>query len=266
LEYLNVEVVTREEEDVLRKILFDVYVGLPDGNRVIMEMQKAPHKDLDLRMIKYLIRGIESSGGISHVLVALMNFKFSEILGTSTEGVVVKIHEVIKRGALVTLELGRFDKSLEELETGLDCWLFLFKNITKLKSVPEVFRGTIFEKIMEMSRIKTLPKEQKEDWKKELDNNKYVQEAIEINREQGYAEGVADKEMAVEKAKAQAIAEAAEAAIIAYQKGNVEGLQKGIQKGELKQLKSIIAKMKSKGMSDEEIKAILDLKELPELE
>jgi hypothetical protein len=258
LEYLNVEVVTREEVDSIRKILFDVYVKLPDGNRVIIEMQKAPHKDLDIRMLKYLVRGIESSGGISHVLVALMNFKFSGILGTFAEGAVVKVHKVVKKGIFVTVELGRFDKSLEELETGLDCWLFLFKNITKLKSVPEEFRGTIFEKIMEMSRIKSLPKEQKEDWKKELDNNKYVQEAIEINREQGYAEGVADKEKAVEKAKAEAIAEAAEAAINAYQKGNEEG--------ELKQLKSNITKMKSKGMSDEEIKDILDLEDLPDLD
>jgi ABC-type lipoprotein release transport system permease subunit len=137
--------------------------------------------------------------------------------------------------------------------------MFLFKNITKMKSVPEVFRRTIFEKVMEMSRIKTLPKEQKEDWKKELDNNRYVQEAIEINREQGYAEGVADKEKAVEKAVEQAKAEAiAEAAINAYQKGNEEG--------ELKQLKSNIIKMKSKGMSGEEIKDILDLEELPPLD
>jgi hypothetical protein len=279
LEYLNVEVVTREEVDSIRKILFDVYVKLPDGNRVIMEMQKAPHKDLDLRMIKYLIRGIESSGGISHVLVALMNFKFSEILGTSTEGAVVKVHEVVKKGVFVTVELGRFDKCLEELETGLDCWLFLFKNITKLKSVPEVFRGTIFEKIMEMSRIKTLPKEQKEDWKKELDNNKYVQEGIQILAEQAaveMAEKMAEKmaiemaekmaiEMAkqmVEKVKAEVKAEAAEATINAYKKGEEDGAQKG----ELMQLKLNIAKMRSKGMSEAEIKAILDLEELPELE
>ena len=103
--------------------------------------------------------------------------------------------------------------------------------------LPEVFRGTIFEKIMEMSRIKTLPKEQKEDWKKELDNNRYVQEAIEINREQAFAEGVAEKE---------------EAAINAY------------QRGKLSQLKANIASMKSKGMTEEEIKSIFDLEELPE--
>ena len=138
--------------------------------------------------------------------------------------------------------------------------LFLFKNITQLKLVPEVFRGTIFEIIMEMSRIKALPKEQKEDWKKELDSNRYVQEAIEINREQAFAEGLSE-----------GVAEKEEAAINAYQKGKEEGvkkgiqegIQKGIQEGALNQLKANIASMKSKGMTEEEIKSILNLKELP---
>jgi hypothetical protein len=292
LEYLNVELVTREEEDAIRKILYDVYVKLPGGKRLILEMQKAPHKGLDRRMMKYLIRGIESSKGISHVMIALMNFKFSCFWGTSKEDSVVKKYRVFEDGVLVTLELGSFDKSLEELETGLDQWLFLFKNITQLKSVPEVFRGTIFEKIMEMSRIKTLPKEQKEDWKKELDNNRYVQEGIQILAKQAAAEAVEKAvekaveqavEQAVEKAKAEAKAEAAEeainayrkgkeegvagkeeAAINAFQRGKEEGVQKGIQEGALNQLKANIASMKSKGMTEEEIKAIFDLEELPE--
>jgi hypothetical protein len=93
---------------------------------------------------------------------------------------------------------------------------------------------------MEMSRIKALPKEQKEDWKKELDNNKYVQDAIEINREQAFAEGVAE-----------GMAGKEEAAINAY------------QKGKLSQLKANIASMKSKGMTEEEIKSIFDLEDIP---
>jgi membrane-bound ClpP family serine protease len=96
---------------------------------------------------------------------------------------------------------------------------------------------------MEMSRIKSLPKEEKEDWKKELDNNRYVQEAIEINREQAFAEGVLE-----------GVAEKEESAINAY------------QRGKLSQLKANIASMKSKGMTEEEIKSIFDLEELPDLD
>ena len=274
LVYHNVELITREEEDSIRKILFDVYVALPDGNRVIIEMQKAPHKGLDLRMLKYLIRGIESSGGVSHILIALMNFKFSGFWGTSVEGSVVKFYR-FDEGAIVTVELGAFDKPLEELETRLDRWLFLFKNITKLKSVPEVFRGTIFEKMMDMSRIKTLPKEQSEDWKKELDNNRYVQEGIQILAKQAAVEmaskmasemaaEMAAKKVAdaVERVKAEAKAEAIEKEIMAYQKGEQEGMQEGA----FNQLKATIAKMKSKGMTEEQIKYLLDLDELPTID
>ena len=185
------------------------------------------------------------------MLIAVMNFKFSRIWGTSEEGSVVKVNKYFEDGAFVTVELGRFDKSLEELETGLDCWLFLFKNITKLKTVPEVFRGTIFEKIMDMSRIKALPKEEKEDWKKELDNNRYVQEGIQILAEQAAVE-MAEK-MAEKMAEQMAERKAEQMAIKAY------------QQGELEQLKSTIAKMLSKGMPEEKIKALLDLEELPPL-
>ncbi|MEY2948870.1 MAG: hypothetical protein RLZZ248_71 [Bacteroidota bacterium] len=278
LAYHNVELITREEEETIRKILFDVYVALPGGNRVIIEMQKAPHKGLDLRMLKYLIRGIESSGGVSHVFIALMNFKFSGFWGTSPEDSVVKVYR-FDEGALVTVELGWFDKPLEELDTGLDRWLFLFKNITKLKSVPEVFRGTIFEKMMDMSRIKTLPKEQSEDWKKELDNNRYVQEGIQILAKQAEVEMAAEMaskmaaemaaEMAsekvadaVERVKAEVKAEAVEKEIMAYQKGEQEGMQEGA----FNQLKATIAKMKSKGMTEEQIKYLLDLDELPTID
>ena len=265
LEYLNVEVVTREEEDSIRKVLFDVYVKLPGGNRVILEMQKAPHKGLNRRMGKYLIRGIESSGGVEHVLIAVMNFKFSGIWGTSEEGAVVKVNKYFEDGAFVTVELGRFDKSLEELETGLDCWLFLFKNITNLKSVPEVFRGTIFEKIMEMSRIKALPKEQKEDWKIELDNNKYVQEGMQILAEQAAVEMAAEMaEKMAEKMAAEMVEKmVAEMAEKMAEKAQAEAAFNAYKKGAMKNLKDNVAKMKSKGMTEEQIISLLDLEDIP---
>lgn len=163
LDYLNVERVFKVDL-ALRKILFDVYVELPNGQRVILEMQKSPHKGLYRRMLGYLLQGVEGSNEIPHVLIGLMNFKFSKSWGTFQGDSVIDIHRVFREGELITIEFGLFDKALEELETKFDCWLFLFKNITNLKVIPDIFRGTIFEKMMEMSRIKTLPGEKLEEW------------------------------------------------------------------------------------------------------
>ncbi|MGA1545126.1 MAG: PD-(D/E)XK nuclease family transposase, partial [Saprospiraceae bacterium] len=233
LDYLNVERVFKVDL-ALRKILFDVYVELPNGQRVILEMQKSPHKGLYRRMLGYLLQGVEGSNEIPHVLIGLMNFKFSRSWGTFQGDSVIDIHRVFREGELITVEFGRFDKALEELETKFDCWLFLFKNITNLKVIPDIFRGTIFEKMMEMSRIKTLPGEKLEEWQQELMNNKYIQEAIEILAEQAVEEAVEQaaeeafakgREKGIAEAREEGISEKEEEVIDAFRKGEVKGFQ-----------------------------------------
>jgi hypothetical protein len=73
------------------------------------------------------------------------------------------------------------------------------------------------------------------------------------------AKKVADS---VERVKAEAKAEAIEKEIMAYQKGEQEGMQEGA----FNQLKETIIKMKSKGMTEEQIKYLLDLDELPTID
>ena len=252
LDYLNVERVFKVDL-ALRKILFDVYVELPNGQRVILEMQKSPHKGLYRRMLGYLLQGVEGSNEIPHVLIGLMNFKFSKSWGTFQGDSVIDIHRVFREGELITIEFGLFDKALEELETKFDCWLFLFKNITNLKVIPDIFRGTIFEKMMEMSRIKTLPGEKLEEWQQELMNNKYIQEAIEILAEQAAEEAFA-------KGREKGIAEAREEGISEKEEEVIDAFRKGEMKGANNQLEAIIAKMRSKGMTDLQINEILDIK------
>ena len=119
-----------------------------------------------------------------------------------------------------------------------------------------------------MSRITTLPGEKLEEWQQELMNNKYIQEAIEILAEQAAEEAV---EQAVEQAAEQAfakgrekgiaearekgIAEKEEEVIDAFRKGEVKGFQEGANN----QLEAIIAKMRSKGMTELQINKILDI-------
>ena len=275
LDYLNVERVFKVDH-ALRKILFDLYVQLPNGIRVILEMQKSPHKGLYRRMLGYLLQGVDGSDEVPHVLIGLMNFKFSKQWGTFKGESEINVHRVFGEGELITIEFGRFDKAIEELETKFDCWLFLFKNITKLKVVPYIFRGTIFEKMMEMSRIKTLPGEKLEEWQQELMNNKYIQEAIEILAEQAVEEAVERAaEEAFVKGREEGIIKKEKEVIDAFRKGELKGYQegemKGFQEGEMKgfqegevkgannQLEAIIAKMRSKGMTELQIKEILDM-------
>jgi flagellar biosynthesis/type III secretory pathway protein FliH len=104
----------------------------------------------------------------------------------------------------------------------------LFNHISKLKEVPEIFKGTPFQKVIEMSRISELPKEVKEDWKKELDENRYVQEGIRFEIQDAVEEAV---EAAVKEAEA-AVKEAEAAVKEASEKSFNEGYQEGVGIGE----------------------------------
>ena len=132
---------------------------------------------------------------------------------------------------------------------GRDKWVYLFNNISKFKEVPEIFKGTPFQKVIEMSRISELPKEVKEDWKKELDENIYVQQGIEYRVQQRVEE-------VSEKIFNEGFQEGAE-----YGKeiGLEQGLKLGLEEGQKLMLQQNIAQLRASGLSDQEIISLLKI-------
>jgi flagellar biosynthesis/type III secretory pathway protein FliH len=118
-------------------------------------------------------------------------------------------------------------------DSELDYWLYLFNNISKLKEVPEIFVGTPFENVIEMSRISALPKPELELWKKELEADKILREAYELEVEEAVRE--------------------------ASTKSFKEGIEYGKEQGQKLKLHQIIAQLQAKGLSDSEISALFDI-------
>ena len=229
--FLNVERFFKEEETI-KKIIYDLYLECNGENRAIIEMQKTSHPGWDIRMYHYLTKVLKEFRGVQHVLVAILDFKY-HWKGTKLGEKVVKHYRVGNSGELITIELGRFNKSIAELESPLDKWLFLFKNSAKLIEIPATFKGTIFEKILNMSRVNTLPKEKLEDWQQELMDNKYIQGAIQMAAE--------------------------EAAEEAFNEGLIEGRTKGLIEGRTKERKFLIQQLLNQGFTKQQIMELLDL-------
>lgn len=53
----------------------------------------------------------------------------------------------------ITIEIPKFNKKLEELETELDKWLFLFRNMPYLDKRPAIFDAPIFKELFEDARL-----------------------------------------------------------------------------------------------------------------
>ena len=51
------------------------------------------------------------------------------------------------------LEMPKFNKTVEELETRYDKWLFVLRNLNRLDRIPDKFKEQLFEKLFETAEI-----------------------------------------------------------------------------------------------------------------
>ena len=231
LNYLNVERLFQQEEK-FKRILYDIFVQLPDNHRVILEMQRKKHQGLGVRVFDYIIQGVKEHQDKNHILIAIMDFEYA-LWGDKSNNELVKNLFFIDQAEIITVQLSRFNKNLEELESELDYWLYLFKNISQLKEIPDKFIGTPFQKVIEMLG------QEKADWIRELEEDEVLKE---IRKR-----------------------EVDEASKISYNEGVEYGQELGIKKGReerRKLLQKIIGKLRAKGLSDQEIMSMLDIDSL----
>jgi predicted transposase/invertase (TIGR01784 family) len=89
------------------------------------------------------------------------------------------------------LEIPKFTKTLEELETRYDKWLFLLSNLPKLDKMPTQFKEKVFEKLFKVAKIANYDEQEQYDYQdslkyyRDLKNviNTAVEEAIENTKD-----------------------------------------------------------------------------------
>ena len=175
--YLNPEHVGDVYTD--RRAIFDVYCEGENGEKFIVEMQNAYQayfKDRALFYSTFPIREQAPKGNdwdfkINHVYtVALLNFNMYEdafdkektrhhvqLCNTATHKISYDKQEFIY------VVLAKFNKTLGELETLYEKWLYALKNLYKLTQRPKELCDKVFDRLFEEAEIaKFTPQEMRE--------------------------------------------------------------------------------------------------------
>jgi predicted transposase/invertase (TIGR01784 family) len=161
--YLNPEHVGDVYTD--RRAIFDVYCEGENGEKFIVEMQNAYQtyfKDRALFYSTFPIReqapkGSEWDFRLNHVYtVALLNFSMNEdafdkekirhhvqLCDTATHKVFYDKLEYIY------VEISKFNKPLEELDTLYEKWLYALKNLYKLTQRPKELCDKVFDRLFQ---------------------------------------------------------------------------------------------------------------------
>jgi len=203
-----------------RKAVFDIFCKTKNGESFIVEMQKAKQTYFRDRSIFYAslpilnqaVKGVWDFRLKPVYLVAVLDFVIFDEFEDDQEYVVEHVCLTRERAKtsysdklkFAFVELPKFKKKEKELKTHFDKWLYLLRNLPKLKNRPESVGGEIFEELFELADIKRLTTEDMETYKKSVLEYYDVQSAMMCAREEGIQKGIL--------------------------KGRKEGIQKVIQK------------------------------------
>ncbi|HBX53785.1 MAG: hypothetical protein A2275_07275 [Bacteroidetes bacterium RIFOXYA12_FULL_35_11] len=192
LTYLKTEKLGDVEES--RKAVFDLYCENEKGEKFIVEIQKTKQKFFKDRSVYYStfpIREQAKRSGWNFELkavytVAILDFVFDEDKKDNDKFRYdvklsdINTHKVFyDKLTFIYLEMPKFNKTIEQLETRFDKWLYVIRNLNRLDRVPDKLREQIFEKLFEIAEIAKFTNEELMEYEESLKSYRDLQNSID---------------------------------------------------------------------------------------
>ena len=200
-----------------RKAIFDIYCETFSGEKIIIEMQKAKinfFKDRAVFYTTFPIKEQAEKGNWSFELrpvycIAILDFEFDKGVKRANYRSDVSLknqycEEFFNKLKYIFIEMPKFNKKENELETHFEKWLYFLKHLADLDSIPDILKEKVFEKGFKTAEIAALDKPQHEAYEKNLlqywEMTSAIDTAFEDGIEQGIEKGIA-KGMEQERSK-----------------------------------------------------------------
>ena len=286
--YVPTEQLGIMEDD--RKAIFDVLCRTVDGKTFLVEMQRGYQKHFFERALFYTSFPIMKQGkkalaeeargnrpwdfSLDGVFfLGILNFKYEDDEMTEHR---YRLMEATSKKLMtdklefVFVEVEKFDKGEDELETDLDKWLYLLKNMSNLLDRPEKLRDRIFTKLFDVAELAQLDDEDRIKYIKAMNTERDTYNQIEYARETGREEGhKVGKEEGLKEGREEGRKEGKEEGLKeGHKEGKEEGIKEGREEGAKQNSCDIAKRMLEKGIDIETISELTGLteKEISELD
>ncbi len=215
-----------------RKAIFDVYCENEQGEKFIVELQKAKQNYFKERTIFYStfpIREQAEKHGWNYSLkavycIGILDFTFDDYESEPDRSEVVHTiklknqHGKIFYDKLtyIYLEMPNFKKKEEELCNRLDQWLYFIKNLEDLNSIPAVFKDEVFTEAFNKAELAKFSYSEMNQYENSLKTYRDLKGVIDTAYDDGKSEGKLE--------------------------GIKEGIEKGFIEGKIEIIHKLIAK------------------------
>lgn len=202
INYLKNEQLGATEID--RRAIFDLYCENEIGEKFIVELQKTKQKFFKDRALYYSTFPIREQAQRTDWIyelkavyaIAILDFVFDEDKNQPDKfryDVTLKDIETNKvfydKLTFIYLEMPKYNKSIEQLVTRFDKWLYVLRNLNRLDRVPDKLRERIFEKLFEAAEIAKFTPDQVRSYEDSLRYYRDINASLDTKYEEGKIEG-----------------------------------------------------------------------------
>ena len=201
--YLKNEQLGRSEVD--RKAIFDLYCENMRGEKFIVELQKTKQNFFKDRSVYYATFPIQEQAkraDWNYELKAVYTVGILDFVFDSDRDKPEKYRYDVKLSDLDTnevfynkltfiyLEMPKFNKSINELETRFDKWLYVLRNLNRLDNIPDKLRERVFEKLFKAAEIARFTPDQVRSYEDSLKYYRDLKNSLDTAWQEGHEEGI----------------------------------------------------------------------------
>ncbi|NEO47142.1 MAG: Rpn family recombination-promoting nuclease/putative transposase [Moorea sp. SIO4A3] len=185
-----------------RKGIFDIYCQSKTGERFIVEIQKAKQnffKDRSVYYSTFPIQEQAQKGDWNYQLkavytVGVLDFVFDDHKNDETILHTVELKNqdcqvFYDKLKFLYIELPKFTKTLDQLETHFDKWLFVLKNLSELQNRPQPFQESVFNQLFEVAEIANFSRTEQDNYQNSLKYYRDMNNIVETSRQEGLLQG-----------------------------------------------------------------------------
>jgi predicted transposase/invertase (TIGR01784 family) len=203
LTYLKAEQLGLSEFE--RRAVFDLYCESETGEKFIVELQKAKQKYFKDRSVFYStfpIRDQAQRGQWDFQLnavytVGILDFVFDEDKDSPEYyHHYVQLMETRRKKVFfdkltyIYLEMPKFTKTEEQLETHFDKWLYVIKNLPLLQERPRRIQELVFQRLFEAAEIARFDPSERAAYEDSIKVYRDLKNVIDTGREEGWEAGL----------------------------------------------------------------------------
>ena len=186
-----------------RKAIFDIYCQAENGERLIVEIQKAKQNFFKDRSVYYATFPIQEQAlkgewdfELSPVYtIGILDFVFDDHKHDETIVHIVELKDqhcnvFYEKLKFIYIELPKFTKSVHELESHRDKWLFLLKHLAELTDRPNLLQDSIFSQLFDVAEIANFSRVDQDSYKNSLKYYRDMNNVVNTSRQDGMEQGI----------------------------------------------------------------------------